>query len=152
MVVIPPCHDVARHAREDHIHRISCAIGFAFLEIALDERHLVGHMSEGQHGLAARFREGIERGRLHLDGEQAFVLHRGDGFFGLAERRVGGPGRTAVNRDPQLVERALHHGQESVIGGTEWCRRSVMITGPFVAQRAVDQDEVRWLLQRKKLA
>src|SRR5260221_225139 len=71
----PRLAPAAGHER-DHLERFLGAVGGAFFEIAFDPTHLVRDMGKAQHRLGARPGEGIERGRLHLDGEDAGILGR----------------------------------------------------------------------------
>src|SRR4051812_17318558 len=52
----------------DHIERTVCAISLAFFKVALDARHLIGHMRKAQQWTALRTGKGIKRGCFHLDG------------------------------------------------------------------------------------
>ena len=68
--------------------------------IALPAAELIGHMSEANDRPGASGPERVKPGGLHLDRQNALAAAKRDGVGGFAERRVGGPGRTAMHPVP----------------------------------------------------
>ena len=81
--------------------------------------HGVGHMRDAKDVGIAHLGEGIERRGLHLDRKNAALFGIVDGLGGLAERRIGGPGRT--DDGPQAG------GLERTVGQRHQCGRGLAI-------------------------
>ena len=117
-----------------------CAIIRPLLEIALDLRHLIGDEGEADDRLAARLREGIQPGHLHLDRFQPFGSGRIERRAGLPERCIGGPGPTPNRLDPGTLKLLGDRGKQlGVTVGVE-ARWEIGVAGALTAQRAVHQD------------
>src|SRR5438874_4188936 len=61
-----PLDPGARHGG-DYLEGGMRAVRLAFFEIAGLDSHLIGHMGEAQHRVAARPGKGVKRRRFHLD-------------------------------------------------------------------------------------
>jgi len=109
-------------------------------------------MGEAEHRPAARRGEGIERGRLHLDREDAGVHRRVDRLCRLAEGCVRGPAGADLHRDAGLAERLPAQAHQARVCLAVVCGRQIVIAGALVAQRAIDDDEVGRRLGRQDLA
>jgi hypothetical protein len=97
-----------------------------------------------QRSCANGSREGVERGRLHLDPQNRFPSGRLNRFGRLAKRRVGRPGG-ADDHAWSAFRAGLRRGFDKAgIGLGEFGRRGVMVARPFVAQRSIGNYEIGW--------
>src|SRR5581483_3819681 len=53
--------------RHDDSERVDGSVRLAFLKVAFDAGHFIGHVGETDHGQLASFGKGIEGGCFHLD-------------------------------------------------------------------------------------
>ena len=79
-------------------------MGVTFFEVAFDLGHLIGHMGKANHWFVSGGGKSIERGRFHLDGEQAAVPHGVNRFFRFPERGICGPGCTCEDRNGEIIK------------------------------------------------
>jgi hypothetical protein len=96
----------------DETEGIAGAIGLALLEGANGQGHLVCHVREAEDPLATGIREGVEGGRLHLDGENSLIATTGDGRCRLAKGCVCRPGAAALDRQAVGDERSRRRVEE----------------------------------------
>lgn len=99
-------------------------------------------MGEAEDLFTASVRESVERGGLHLDGENSLVATTGDGRGRLAKGCVGRPGAAALDRQAVGGERSRRRVDEVRIGLGVSGRRQVVIARPLVADGPIDEDEV----------
>src|SRR6266702_3756028 len=127
------------------------SVRLALFEVFSHSAHGIGDVREAENPSARAFSEGVEGGSLHFHREYAFGLRRLDRLGGFAKWSIRRPTGADDRVQAFCLQRRERRCHQARVRLAIVRRRRIVIARSFVAQRAIDDDEVWGIAGRSDL-